>query len=182
LQLAERGRLQPRVRSSILAARIHCGGVVSLRGGQVDAKTKQTRGFESSHESIHNSASGRILIVDDDAMVAAVLSAQLVSAGYQVEVETNPERAVKHLLDDGADIAIVYCDLMMPGMTGMDVEAAVRRRCPKSADKLVFMTGGAFSPNAERFISDHPNVSVGKPFNIVRDAANRLAGHLVSKV
>jgi CheY-like chemotaxis protein len=140
-------------------------------GGQGEAKMKQARGFESSL----NGAKGRILIVDDDAMVADVLSAQLLSAGYQVEVEMDPERAVKHLLEDGAGIAIVYCDLMMPGMTGMDVEAAVRRRCPKSADKLVFMTGGAFSPNAQRFISEHPDVSVGKPFNIVRDAASRMS-------
>lgn len=143
----------------------------------MDAKLKRERGFESTL----NGAKGRILIVDDDAMVAEVLSAQLVSAGYQVEIEMNPARAVTRLLEDGAGISIVYCDLMMPGMSGMDVEAAVRNRCPASADKLVFMTGGAYSPTAQRFVADHAAVSVGKPFNIVRDAACRLASHTAAK-
>ncbi len=88
-------------------------------------KTKQARGFESG---LDDGGRGLILIVDDDPMVADVLSAQLILAGYQVEIEMDPERAVEHLLEDGAGIAIVYCDLMMPGMTGMDVEAAVRRQ------------------------------------------------------
>jgi hypothetical protein len=43
---------------------------------------------------------------------------------------------------------------MMPAMSGMDVHDEVRRVAPGQAARMIFLTGGAFTPRAERFLVD----------------------------
>ena len=39
----------------------------------------------------------------------------------------------------------ILCDLMMPGMTGMDLHEALSRLAPEQASRVVVLTGGAFT-------------------------------------
>jgi len=55
---------------------------------------------------------------------------------------------------------------MMPEMTGMDLHAELLRREPALAERLVFMTGGAFTPAAREFLDRVPNARVEKPFDV----------------
>jgi PAS domain S-box-containing protein len=104
---------------------------------------------------------GRILVVDDNERVARTLAILL--SDHDVEISVDPRAAVEHVLE-GAPFDIIFCDLMMPAMTGMDLHAAIAERLPAQAARIVFVTGGAFTPAARDFIARVPNTVLEKPF------------------
>ena len=53
---------------------------------------------------------------------------------------------------------------MMADVTGMDLYERVRERHPGLERRFVFMTGGAFTPRAQRFVAETPNRCLEKPF------------------
>jgi CheY-like chemotaxis protein len=117
---------------------------------------------------------GVILIIDDEPAVADILRVRLARAGYQVVVETDAEQGLARLLSGVDDIELVYCDLMMRGMSGMDLAEELARRAPDRLRRVVFMTGGAFTPRARDFRSAYADQCIDKPFDIVAETARRL--------
>jgi hypothetical protein len=65
----------------------------------------------------------RVLVIDDEAAVASAM-ARMLRKEHDVMVETDG-RKVAALLASGAEFDVIFCDLMMPGMTGMDLFEAV---------------------------------------------------------
>ena len=63
---------------------------------------------------------------------------------------------------------LILCDLMMPEMTGMDFYAALASRSESLARRVVFMTGGAFTPTAREFLDRVDNPRLDKPVDITR--------------
>ena len=59
---------------------------------------------------------------------------------------------------------LVLCDMMMPMLSGMEVYEHVLAWRPELARRIVFMTGGAFTPRAAEFLATVPNPTLGKPF------------------
>jgi CheY-like chemotaxis protein len=55
---------------------------------------------------------------------------------------------------------------MMPGMTGMDLYQELNRMAPDQAKRVVFMTGGAFTPRALSFLQEVPNLKLSKPLDV----------------
>ena len=53
----------------------------------------------------------------------------------------------------------------MPGMTGIGLYEAVCAVAPDQADRMLFMTGGAFSPEATAFLDARPDRVLEKPFD-----------------
>jgi len=106
-------------------------------------------------------------------MVARALTLQLRSAGYRVTTVTDGKEGLE-LLRSRPEVDLVFCDLMMTGMTGMDLAEALAAEAPEVAAKMVFMTGGAFLPRAREFVARHLDRTVDKPFNIVAEAQRRL--------
>lgn len=60
---------------------------------------------------------------------------------------------------------IVISDLLMPGMTGMELFEHIRSRAPDVAERMVFMTGGAFTPRTVAFLDSVPNPRFEKPID-----------------
>ena len=123
-------------------------------------------------------SAGPLLIIDDDPAVAAVLVKQLERAGYRVLLETDADRALARLLSGQHAIELVYCDLMMKGTSGMDLAERLAMEAPAMLGRVVFMTGGAFTPRARDFRSAHAGQCVDKPFDIVAETARRLTSAL----
>jgi CheY-like chemotaxis protein len=61
---------------------------------------------------------------------------------------------------------VILCDLIMPEMTGMDVYRAALQRTTPMHDRIVFMTGGAFTQRARDFLESVPNLRIEKPFEL----------------
>jgi signal transduction histidine kinase/CheY-like chemotaxis protein len=95
-------------------------------------------------------ARARVLVVDDDPMVAAAV-ARVLGRESDVVVKTSGESAFD-LLSTGERFDVILCDLMMPTMSGMDFYAAVMRAMPDAAGSIVFLSGGAFTPRAKAFL------------------------------
>jgi CheY-like chemotaxis protein/anti-sigma regulatory factor (Ser/Thr protein kinase) len=119
--------------------------------------------------------SASILIIDDEPLVAETLGRLLKRAGHRVTVETSSQRAIELLTRDDQEYDLVYCDLMMKGTSGMDVAAALSMSAPSRLERVVFMTGGAFTDAARNFRAVHDEQCVDKPFNILAETARRLA-------
>ncbi len=106
---------------------------------------------------------GRILVVDDDVMVAGAV-ARILSPPHDVETESSPRAALSRI-GDGQRFDLVLCDLMMPEMSGMDFLEALERADPALARRLIFITGGAFTTRAREFLERSPNLTLEKPFS-----------------
>ncbi|HVG59980.1 MAG TPA: MASE1 domain-containing protein [Hyalangium sp.] len=104
---------------------------------------------------------GRILIVDDEPRMAQSLR-MLLEPAHEVVATTRGSEALE-MVSSGQRFDLVVCDLQMPGTTGMDVYAQLRQQAPELAQRLVFMSGGAYTPDASAFIRSVPNRVLEKP-------------------
>jgi FixJ family two-component response regulator len=55
---------------------------------------------------------------------------------------------------------------MMPEVTGMEMHEELTRKAPALANRMVFLTGGAFTSRAREFLESVPNPRIDKPFEI----------------
>ena len=106
----------------------------------------------------------RLLLIDDDAIVARTL-ALLLSRRCDVTVAVNGEEGLRFLLGPGAKFDIVLCDVMMPVMNGLEMYERLREVAPEQAANLVFMSGGATTRETASFMAALPNVQLLKPFD-----------------
>jgi PAS domain S-box-containing protein len=105
---------------------------------------------------------GRVLVVDDEIAIGKALR-RILSVDHEVALESDARVALERLSRETFDI--VFCDLMMPNMSGMDFFDELARRSPNQAARVVFLTGGAFSPRSEEFLRSSQNVVLAKPFS-----------------
>jgi CheY-like chemotaxis protein len=107
---------------------------------------------------------GHVLIVDDEVAFANSLR-RLLSAEHMVSIVANGREAFTRI-QGGERFDVILCDLMMPEMTGPDLYAALTEAAPEQARRIIFITGGAFSPTAQQFLERVPNPCFEKPCDI----------------
>jgi len=76
-----------------------------------------------------------ILVVDDDAAVADVISRWLTRAGYQCKTASDGQTALAMLAGEKYDLVVT--DIMMPGMSGIDLLQTVKTVAPDVAVLMV---------------------------------------------
>jgi CheY-like chemotaxis protein len=108
----------------------------------------------------------RVLIVDDEPLILHSLGAMLADRATVV-AETTAERAFERIVADAPYDAIV-CDVMMPGMTGVDLHERVAREKPGMEARFVFITGGTYTARARDYLARIPNTRLAKPFDVAR--------------
>ena len=101
-----------------------------------------------------------ILLIEDDPMVRAVALRVLKANGYNVLEATNGNEGLLAYASHAREVALVITDVIMPGITGYEVEAELRKRNPRLP--VLFMSG--YSPDSLNSggISARPFLS--KPF------------------
>lgn len=147
-----------------------CHGVVTAAGGTLELVTDPPRGSiyrvtlpaapampAPARASVSMSPPrGRVLVIDDDPLVGRSM-ARLLQGGHEVTVLTSPREALARL-ERGERWDAILCDLMMPELSGMDVEERLARTAPEVLPRIVYLTGGAFTDRARKFLAD------GRPF------------------
>jgi PAS domain S-box-containing protein len=93
----------------------------------------------------------RVLIVDDEPLVAKSL-ARLLSGVHEVTALHSPADVLRRAAA-GERWDVVLCDLMMPEMSGMELEALLGETAPDVVPRIVYMTGGAFTEQARAFLA-----------------------------
>jgi len=107
---------------------------------------------------------GRILVIDDEPMVCLSLRRLLAGEGEVVAV-TSAREALGQIAS-GQRFDVLLCDLMMPGMDAAALYDELCKVAPTQAERMVFMTGGAFTIRARDFLERVPNARVDKPFDV----------------
>jgi DNA-binding NtrC family response regulator len=67
------------------------------------------------------------------------------------------------LFERGETFDVVFSDLVMPDVSGPELYATVAERWPHQAERMVFMTGGAFTPQTIEFVEHSSVPMLSKP-------------------
>ncbi len=132
-----------------------------LPGASGGPTMRQTSAPPPSKPPKAGPARGRVLVVDDEPMMVRAIQ-RLLEGEHEVFSTTDPVDAVAQVRAGGRFDAIL-CDLMMPAMSGMDVFEAIRQIAPDQARRIVFVTGGAFTPRVQEFLDSVDNARIEKP-------------------
>jgi PAS domain S-box-containing protein len=165
-------------------------GIVTQMGGSIEVVSEVGRGttfavrlpawkpraaaarVEPPSQAAATRTRRRTLVVDDEEQIRNVLARALddddvtLAAGGFEAAELCRER----------DFDCILCDVTMPAGDGLDFLEAVRRLGRDLEDRIVFMSGGAYSPRTESLLA-HANETLDKPFTFdeVRAAVERVA-------
>jgi PAS domain S-box-containing protein len=118
---------------------------------------------------------GRVLVVDDEPDVCAAI--RRVLGKHDVTIASDGLTALE-LLASGKRFDVVLSDLMMPNMSGMVLFRRIADLYPTMAARVVFVTGGAFTPEAHAFLDRVSNERLAKPFDSeqLRKTVRRFVG------
>lgn len=110
-------------------------------------------------------ADGRetVLVVEDEAAVRAMSVDALSELGYRV-LEADGAEAALRLLDAHPEIALMFADVVMPGMNGRKLADEARRRRPDL--KVLFTTGYTRNAVVHNGVLDAGVDLLGKPFTL----------------
>ena len=116
-----------------------------------------------------------VLIVDDEPVVREAVSRVLREEGMNVASAPDAESALAH--PALASCRLVICDMMLPGLSGLEAVAAFRQRRPELP--VVMITGYATAEHESRSYEVGATAFLAKPFDdselmtLVRRAMDR---------
>jgi PAS domain S-box-containing protein len=156
-----------------------CKGILAGLGGEISVESELGRGSTFrvtlapapmidayDHPSDRPAAKSdqrgeRVLIIDDEPMILGALRRAL-GDEYRVTCLSDGREALARFAA-GERFDVILCDLMMPDTTGMDLYAAIDRLAPGQGQRMIFVTGGAFTPRAREFLDRVSNPRIEKP-------------------
>jgi len=171
-----------------------CHGIVTSLGGHISAFSDPQEGTTfrvvlpttetvatdsappvSEMPSSKDGVRARILVIDDEPAIANTLR-DLLAPVHEVLSATSAREALDLLATD--DFDVIFCDLMMPGTGGIDLYHRVKSGHPGLEERIVFMTGGAFTTRSAEFLANVPNRRLEKPFSLglVEQIVREMAG------
>jgi two-component system, NtrC family, sensor kinase len=108
----------------------------------------------------------KVLVIDDEPMIGVMLR-RLLAAHCDVLPITSPREALRRI---GAQerFDAILCDLMMPRMNGIDFYAELSVLSPEMARRTGFLTGGAVTMQARRFVKEHAEITLEKPVEVAK--------------
>ena len=115
---------------------------------------------------------GRILIIDDEPQITRVLRAALSAQGYDVRTANEPEEGLQVFRDWTPDLVVT--DLMMPGMSGVEVTRAIRS---KGLTPVLILSVRDHERSKVEALDSGADDYVTKPFGI-QELLARVRAHL----
>jgi two-component system, NtrC family, response regulator AtoC len=103
----------------------------------------------------------RILIVDDEASGREALSLLLGREGYQIRTAASGEEALDILHD--TPLEIVVTDLLLPGLSGIDILKHVKKESPYTS--VILITGNASAESAVEAMKEGAFDYISKPID-----------------
>jgi len=96
----------------------------------------------------------RLLVVDDEPLVARGVT-RLLQGECSAESTSSAREALERL-SRGERFDLLLCDVMMPEMSGEAFFHQLGQVAPDQSERVVFITGGAFTPEARAFLESLP--------------------------
>ncbi len=162
-------------------------GIVSDAGGHIDVTSEVGKGTTfyvhlptstdateelertAEYDTPKDATPGKILIIDDEALVAKSL-ARMIKGTKSTAVGGGNEALA--ILREDSDFDVLFCDLMMPGLSGPKFYEILKTEFPALAGRVIFITGGVFSDVTQSFLDNSQARCLYKPFSLdsVREA------------
>lgn len=118
----------------------------------------------SSHRRLRSARAARanVWIVDDDPLVAHAMS-RMLGDTYDVLVTTGPQDVLDRI-ERGESFDALLCDVLMPDVGGLELSRRLAAAHPELAQRIVLMSGGAFTRDATDFPMEPDRLYLEKPF------------------
>jgi CheY-like chemotaxis protein len=141
-----------------VASELGVGTTFTLSFPRAAARHDEAQARKTPDET---SGGGRILVVEDNASVGEFATELLGELGFQTSSASNAQEALLLLEQPGNHFDIVFSDVVMPGMDGVEFGRQLRQRWP---DLPVVLTSGYSHVLAAE--SDHGFPLLHKPYSV----------------
>jgi two-component system phosphate regulon response regulator PhoB len=108
-------------------------------------------------------ATHRVLVVDDEPDITGLVAYHLAKAGYRVITAANGTEALKSVREERPDLVVL--DLMLPGLTGYDVLAELRRQEATRDVGVILLTARRDEPDRIKGLTLGADDYLAKPFS-----------------
>jgi len=172
-----------------------CHGIVTEHGGNIYAESTPHKGTtfiielpiatgelavikeepaKKKGQRPRQKARGKILIVEDEPAIRAVLTRNLSAVGYKVQVVSNGKDALGKLTSNVYKLLLF--DLKVPGMGGRELYEVVKKKHPNSTKRIVFITGDVMTADTHDFLVSTGRPYLIKPFNSkdIKDVVDKV--------
>ena len=145
------------------------GGAVTVksepgRGSAFTLYLPASHGRETAKKGLNGHSMGRVLIVEDDTLVAELAAGMFGELGFESTVAHSAKEALE-TLSGGAKPSLIFTDIVMPGgISGIELARKVRNRFPELP---ILLTTGY----SEQVAGDHGFPVLQKPYEM-----DKLAG------
>nr|MBA2541943.1 response regulator [Deltaproteobacteria bacterium] len=161
-----------------------CHGIIHKLGGEISVASEPGEGssFTVTLPVMPDAVATlpRVLVIDDESRICRLIVRMFENKADVVTVN-NARDGLAHLQTEPFDL--VLCDVMMPDMTGIDLYDELQRTNPSLLRSVYFMTGGAFTPRAGKFLDAIGPARIDKPLerahllSLLSDKLPRSADH-----
>jgi CheY-like chemotaxis protein len=104
----------------------------------------------------------RLLVIDDEPEIGKLFS-RILKKKHEVTYEREAHAALERL-KAGDRFDVIFCDLMMPRMSGTAFIAQVATLWPEELKRIVVITGGGLGEESRRFLEETTRTILYKPF------------------
>lgn len=116
----------------------------------------------------------KILIVDDEKEIAELVSDALTDEDFETVIRNDGKSAYEYILEADKDIDLIILDIMMPGISGIDLCRFIRGsvECP-----IIFLSAKGKTPDKVLGLEAGADDYISKPF-VVEELVARVKAHL----
>src|SRR5688572_33003804 len=109
---------------------------------------------------------GQILIVEDDPDIAESVEYNLRREGFKTRVAESGEKGYRLAVESGPAPSLIVLDLMLPGMSGMDLCKRLRRETLTEKTPIIILTAKASESDKLRGLELGADDYMIKPFSV----------------
>ncbi len=128
-------------------------------GKEAESEVKQIATQYSVNEEMKHSV--RILLAEDNPVNQKLAELMLTKGGYHVEVANNGKEAVEKYITSPGDFDLIFMDIQMPEMDGLEATKAIRKR--EDEIPIIAMTANAMKGDMEKCLNAGMDDYMTKP-------------------
>lgn len=115
---------------------------------------------------------GMVVVADDDGDIKDLVAFKLENAGYSVVAVSDGDDALRRVREHRPELAVL--DVMMPGLSGLDVLREIRNDEDLAATKVILLTARARDVDVDAGFSTGADDYLTKPFS-PRELVHRVS-------
>lgn len=169
-----------------------CRSIVNALRGDIEVESEPGKGAlfrvvlpqpivrrerKASAPVVFSNKRKRVLVVDDEPLICRAVQ-KLLTAEHDVVTYSSSKQALDQIRA-GERYDVIFCDLMMPELSGIDFYEGIGASAPELLPRVVFMTGGVLNDRTRGFLVGLRNALLEKPLSpkTLRRAVNDVVVH-----